>query len=264
MTAHVLFAGCSYTAGTGLANGKDDPDLWTNLLHKKYFADLEILNVARGGRSNAGIFQDTVKHLVSCTVKYAVVAWTSMPRYELELGFELYDTRQCFIPNAPSRNHGLNNISYDAGYLDGIRDRFTTLAHEVYEITNLVEYVNTIKQVARLTGTQVFFVNALCPWDENFFNRLENVLPSAYTQFTQKILQVETRDDNEVFALYDKMHKGFEVLGGIDAVDWLNLYQCLWSLKSDVNDDGVHPGKQSNLDFSQLLGQAVANNIRSI
>ena len=254
----VVYAGCSYTAGTGLAQEKHDPALWVNQLHSRFFPGLIKSNVAQGGRSNAGIFQDTVKNLVAGDVGYAVVAWTSMPRYELELGFELYDTRQCFIPNAPSRNHGLNGVTYDAKYLDNIRDRFTSLAHECYEIINLVEYTNTIKKLAQLTDTQVFFVNALCPWDHGFFTRLHNVLPDQYSQFTQKILQVNSRDDSEIFALYDKLHDAVNSRGGVNDADWLNLYDSLWSIKVDSNNDGVHPGTLSNLKFVETLSESLS------
>lgn len=264
MTTKVLYAGCSYTAGSGLFLEKEDPNLWVNQFHDKFFPNSLRLNVSRGGRSNAGIFQDTVKQLALGSISHAFVAWTSMPRYELELGLELYETRQCFIPNSPCSDHKLNNMVYNAKYLNNIRDRFTTLAHEYYEISNLIEYTNTIKSLAELTNSQVFFINAWCPWDLDFFALKHNVLPDQYTKYTQKLLQLETRDDTEVFALYDKMHNNFSQLGGINKDDWLNLYESFCSNKIDVNADGFHPGPKSNSIFVEILSESFKDKINLI
>jgi len=141
---YTLFAGCSYTAGSGFNLEKNEPNLWVNQLHNKFFSNTTQLNVSRGGRSNAGIFQDTVKAMLTYPVKHAIIEWTSMPRYELELGFETYSTRQSFIPNSICRDHNLHDINYTGSYLNSIKDRFTSLAHDCFEILNLLEYVNVI------------------------------------------------------------------------------------------------------------------------
>jgi hypothetical protein len=139
----VLFAGCSYVAGNGFTLGKEDPGLWVNLLHQNtQLKELELINSSMGGRSNSGIFQDAVWHLVQGNIDVAIVCWTCMPRYEMELGLETYATRSVFIPNSPQRDHNLHNITYSKEYLNKIRDQFTSLAHLHSEILNLVYYVN--------------------------------------------------------------------------------------------------------------------------
>jgi hypothetical protein len=251
---YTLFAGCSYTSGDGFELEKNEPGLWVNQLYHKCFSHTTQLNVGRGGRSNAGIFQDTVKTLLTYPVEYAIVEWTSMPRYELELGFETYPTRQYFTPNAQCRDHSLNDINYTSAYLTSICNRFTALAHDYYEISNLIEYVNTIVNLSKLTKTKVFFINGLCPWDHNFFNKKESALPSEYTVYTQKILNTCNRDDVEVFQLYNTMHDNFINLGGIHESLWLNLYSSMLTNKIDVNNDNVHPGiKSNNLYFESFF-----------
>ena len=256
---YTVYAGCSYTAGTGFALEKDDPDLWVNQLHNNLFSHTKQLNIGRSGRSNAGIFQDTLKTLTDYSVKYAIVEWTSVPRYELELGFELYTTRQVFVPHSPCHAVNTHSINYSSEYLNAIRDRFTTLAHDCYEISNLINYVNTILKVSKLTGTTVFFINGLCPWDQNFFVQKTDYLPDQYTKYTQKLLNTSTRDDDEVFQLYHKLHSNFDVDGGIHNDVWLNLYHSMRNQRIDVNQDQLHPGTQSNKlyveQFSKRLEQ---------
>lgn len=259
MTQYTLFSGCSYTAGSGFALEKNEPDLWVNQLHQQFFSDTTKLNVSIGARSNAGVFQDTITALVNHSVKYAVVEWTTMPRYELELGFELYSTKQAFIPGSPCRDHKLNQIQYTSKYLNSIRDRFTMLAHDCYEIFNVIKYTNTITKLANQTGTRVFFVNGLCPWDQDFFDKKINALPDQYTTYTQKLLNVSDRDDSEVFQLYNKLHKEFDDCGGVDKSTWLNLYSSMRNNRIDVNEDNIHPGIKSNQLYFESFSNSLSN-----
>jgi hypothetical protein len=255
---HVLFAGCSYTAGSGWELEHKDPNLWVNLLHqntqlKKY----NLLNPSIGGRSNAGIFSDAVYNLTHFDCEYAFVAWTSSPRYEMELGLEMYDTRHIIIPNAPSRQHNLNDCTYVPAYLNKIRDRVVSLVHPHYEILNLVCYVNSLIAIASLKNTKLFFINAICPWDQQYFTTLHNVLPSEYTAFTQEIINVVNRSDVECEQLYNKIHNQYYEMGGIQEKYWINLYDSLITQQIDVNSDGLHPGKKSNQLYYEKISQAL-------
>lgn len=254
-----LFAGCSYTDGAGFALGKDEPGLWVNLLHRnnEILNKTQLLNVSRAGVSNARIFQDTMFNLATVPdVKYVFVAWTSMPRYEISLGLETYETRQVFIANCEAREHNLHNITYPKKYLEKIRDRWISLANDHYEILNLVYYVNTIVHLCKQLDKQVFFVNAVCPWDDQYFERLENVLPNAYTEYTRQLLDVDTRDDEQIFKLYAKIHNEYADIGGIHHRHWLNLNHSMRSNRIDVNDDNVHPGLQSNRLYHEQLSNS--------
>lgn len=258
----VLFAGCSYVAGNGFELHKNDPGLWVNLLHQNtQLKNFELINASRGGRSNAGIFQDAVWHLAKGDIEIAFVCWTCMPRYELDLGLETYDTRSVFIPNSPQRDHNLNTISYSKKYLDNIRDRFTSLAHVHREIVNLVYYVNSLVNLAKLANAKIFFVNSRCQWDNNYFQKLENVLPDQYTEFTKKNLNVDTRCDEEIFEIYNKMHREYAEAGGIQESHWLNLYNSLRSQIIDTNNDNTHPGYQSNQLYYKQFSQALTQKL---
>lgn len=258
---YTLFSGCSLTAGSGFPKERDEPALWVNLLHSHLFPHTIKLNVGFGGRSNAGIFQDTVKGLLTHQVEYAIVQWTSTARYNLELGLELYNTSQHFIPNSPCRDHNLHNIKYTAQYLNSVRDRFTSLVHDSYEIINLLEYANSITKLAEKTNTRVFFINGVCPWDQHFFDRKTNVLPDQYTKYTQQLLNTETRDDDEIFKLYNKMHNQFDAVGGVNESNWLNLYNSMLDNRIDFNEDNSHPGVDSNRRYFEIFSNSLHNTL---
>ena len=259
-----IFCGCSYVEGTGFSQQKKEPNLWVNLLQgSEFLKDSELVNVGLAGRSNQGIFSDAVWHLVHDHYDYAFVCWTSVPRYEMELGLEEYVTRQVFIPNLQMHDHHLNDVVYDKGYLSKINDRFVSLAHPHFEIVQLLFYINSLIKLADLVGTKLFFINSMCPWDAGYFNKMENVLPEKYTDFTKKNLNVCNRDDDDVFRIYDKMHKEYASTGGINEHHWLNLYQSLRLLLIDTNEDGVHPGIKSNQIFGDFLKSRLKDKLQA-
>jgi hypothetical protein len=251
-----LFSGCSFTAGIGFELEKQEPGLWVNLLHKSVpeLAKTQLINISQGGQSNENIFASAVHSILhDRSIQYVFVAWTSVPRYEMSLGLELYATHHAFIPNSKYKDHNLHNIVYTSDYLSKINDRITTLAHPHYEIYKIVSYTNSLLALAKLSNIKIYFINAICPWDDNYFTILQNVLPSQYTKFTQELISTETRADAEIFALYNKIHNEYSQLGGIQAKHWLNLYSSMRNMRVDVNDNGTHPGLQSNQTYFQYF-----------
>jgi len=256
---YTVFSGCSFTAGAGFLLEKQEHNLWVNLLHQKLFSDTDLLNVGKNGRSNAGIFQDTVSALVSYPVKYAIVEWTSYPRFEIEPDFELSSTRRLFSKyNSPIGEFKTKSINYSGSYLDSLRTHYMTLIHDCHEILRIIEYINAILKLAQLTKTQVFFVNGLCHWDIGFFDKKTNCLPGQYTKYTQDLLCTSDRNKEESFLLYDKMHQNFNNAGGINQLLWLNLYEPMKNLRIDFNSDGHHPGIESNKLFFDLFSKELS------
>lgn len=262
--SYTLFSGCSYTYGDGFDLLNNQPELWVNLLHKNnpYLKTTQLLNVAMGGRSNAGIFQDTVWNLVNKDCKYAFVEWTSVPRYEFSVGLELYATRAMFSYNCPQRGHQLHDVVYSKSYLENIQDRFVTLIDLHQEICTLLYYINSLIKLAKLTKTELFFINAICPWDNNYFEKLTNVLPNSYTSFTKKLLDTKNRDDGQVFELYEKIHTEYQASGGIHPEYWVNLYQSMCNSRVDYNNDGAHPGIQSNQNYFESFNQYINSRLQ--
>ena len=267
----LVFTGCSVTAGNGwidIADSdeskkleyKDFPGLWTNLCATQIdqLKDLEVVNFGKGGASNTEIFKNTVEAIADHNSDIGILCcqWTGMPRYNFDIGLELWATREGLQRSARSK-HDVNlncGTTWSRKYLDDILDRFLVLHHLHGEIVKVVEYSSILQKLSQQLNIKLYFVNGLCPWDQNYFVKLSGVLPEEYTMFTKKeILNIDSRDDTDIFKLYEIMHNDYEKAGGIDPTQWVNLYDSMMANKIDVNYDTQHPGIKSNqLYFQQI------------
>lgn len=252
------------TSGVGLnkddveLDAKDHPNLWVNLSCKNIpeFKNLELLNLSKGGSSNQRIFNSVVEAISQYTdIDYIVCAWTSVPRYNFNIGFELYDTEEVFVPNRQQiRDHRLNQGIYTDKYLRDLSTRFLALHDLHYEIVYVLRYINIITNLIKHHGTKLININALGPWDKQFFNVLpDTASPLDYTKFTQELLNISNRDDEEILQLYQKQHEQYNSHGGIREHTWVNLYNSFFDEYVDTNYDGVHPGIESNQKYFQLV-----------
>jgi len=250
-----VFVGCSYTAGKGFELEKQQPELWVNLLHKRIpeINRTELINNGESGASNEKIFQNAVDSIVTFSPEYAFVQWTGSPRYNVNLGLETYQTNQYFSFDGHVHNHTLHSVSYSDSYLTNIRDRFLSLHHPHSGIVDIIKYTNILISLANLTGTRIFFINGLCPWDNNYFLKLTDTFPNNYTPYTKKLIETDTRDDSEAFLLYEKVHNDYAQAGSIQESHWVNLYNSFNQNKVDTNNDNTHPGIKSNQLYLSIL-----------
>ena len=275
MTKKLLFAGCSYTAGNGWTDTdpdesakievKDSPHLWVNLCHDRIdrLSQLDLINVGRGGASNTDIFQNTVRQMIAHgdNIDTVICQWTSGPRYNWNVGFELWNTSEGFTEKemlTQRRNHDINlnrGDHWPRDYIDDLTSRMMTLHHLHWEVLKVVDYANMIYCLAQqLQIPNVFFVNGLCIWDDNYFTKLQNAKPESYTEFTKKeILNIDTRDDADILELYNLAHQHYEEAGGVAHLPWINLYGSFHHRRIDTNFDNSHPGVESNLLYYNLI-----------
>lgn len=268
--AKVIFAGCSFTAGSGWnkldcqAADKLSPFLWVNLCHSKIdsLRNLELINIGIPGGSNIEIFQSVITSISDhgSDIDTVFCQWTAMPRYNWNAGFELWNTSECISSN--ERVHDLNlnrGDSWSREYINDLINRLRVVHHLHWEILKLIEYTNTItKLTKKLNISNVFFINGLCPWDNNYFDKLDGAKPEQYTSFTkEQILNIDSRSDEDIYKLYFLAHQQYQQAGGILENYWINLYESFLSKKVDVNLDNIHPGKKSN----QLYYQSVVNKL---
>lgn len=242
-----LFVGCSYTAGWRLPDEKLCPDLWCNQL----FPDHEVCNHAWHGASNEGIFYEVCKQLRLVHYDKIVVAWTAIPRYAFHLGLELWDTNSNLI----AQSVDVSGETVSAQYLKETGDRIRRYHNDHWDIVKLVEYTNVILELAQYHQQgSVYFVNALLPWCQDYFIKAPWSTPTDLDLYLQNMLQVECRDDQEVVALYKKIHHDYAAHGSINSLSWLNLYNSLDSIKIDtVSIDDSHPGVASQAVFVKKL-----------
>jgi hypothetical protein len=270
MNKKIVYAGCSFTAGTGFdetdlgRDCKEFPDLWVNLCSEniKLFKNLVPVNVAYAGASNSDIFEQVIKAFGDYSnIEYVICAWTSIPRInKIHVGFELYDTTAFWNKELTNRTHYLNGHTLTDSYIQNCLNRYVTLLHIHYEIVDLLRYVNMIKNIAK--DIKIININGLCPWDNDFFVRkVDNFYPSDLSKFTQKeILNCKNRDDEEIYKLYTLQHDNYDATGGVDPDSWVNLYDSFLKLKLDLNFDNSHPGIKSNQLYYNLVKQYVETN----
>lgn len=282
MSSTVIFAGCSFTAGNGWQDlspaqsskieCKDHENLWVNICHRSVpqLQTLQLVNVAQGGASNTDVFKTTVAAIAqhADSAKYVVCQWTSMPRYNFEVGFETWSTkasmRKYVLP--PTHNIDLNNgQSYSRAYIDDLLNRLLVLHHLHWEICKVVEYSAIISKLCSALGIEPVFVNGLCPWDQDYFVRkTHNFKPQELSSFVkQTIINIESRDDQEIFELYNRAHNDYQQAGGINHTHWLNLYDPWNSKAIDRNFDQQHPGIKSNQLFAEQVKTFFSNKFSS-
>ena len=266
----IIFAGCSFTSGTGFnkddvdIDHKESPDLWVNLCSTNIdlFKNLTSINVSHGGARNSDIFEQAIAALGTYDdIKYLICAWTSTHRLNnIEVGFELYSTTSFYHRESVNYTHYLNNQILDSKYIEDCISRYVALLHIQREIVNLLRYINMIKKIAK--NIKIININALCPWDDQFFvRRIDNFYASELTKFTQEeILNCSNRDDEEIYKLYNLQHDQYDAAGNIDQSSWVNLYNSFLNLLVDVNFDNMHPGIKSNQLYFNLVKKYIETN----
>ena len=273
LTKKVVFTGCSFTAGNGWKNVdlnnsgniecKDAPELWVNLCHSNIpkLQNLELENFSKMGSSNPEIFKQTVDAVAKFDnqIGYLFCQWTGMPRYNLNVGFELWNTSFNLHKRSSGNLYDINlnrGEKYSKKYLKDLLNRFLALHNIHEEIVKVVQYTTILSKLCNNLGIKIYFINGLCPWDQDYFVRLSGpeTLPEDYTVFTKEtILNITNRSDEDIFKLYNIMHNDYEQAGGIDSTQWVNLYNSMACNKIDTNYDTLHPGTKSNqLYFQQI------------
>ena len=252
----VLLSGCSFSAGVGLsktlvnndtqyAECKDSANLWINLMYDN------VDNIARGGNSNLRIFQMATTALLEKSYDIALIQWTSFMRHEWSAGFETWDTTVRSILGSTSKSVNLHNQNLSSDYIQDRVDNFFVLEHAHYRIVQLLEYMNILCRIAKITKTEIFFINGLCWWDNNFFEKIDYKLPSETTKYTQELLDLPNHSDDEYAKLYAQMHSDYTFAGGIHKSRWLNLYDSMQSNIIDKAYDDAHAGIETNKLYAQ-------------
>jgi hypothetical protein len=263
MTTYSIFTGCSYTEGIGLADKSKDTDLWVNIVHPLLPGNTQVLNLGKGESSNLEIFHSSIDAVLSHKCQYLFVQWTKLLRYRLNPGVETHDTSINFVDDVThnvTHSVAVNpDIKYSESYIASIKNRFFDLHHPHYEIIKIIEYSCLIKKLCDRLGVTVWFVNGILPWDADYFVHLQNLdrLPSDTTPYTQQRLNAVSRDDDEYFLLYDKIHSEYKILESVKQ-NWLNLYSSFCDcFYLDQGLDDLHPGIKSNRAFAQHLVEKI-------
>lgn len=257
----ILVAGCSMANGHSLKGMKiqdvNDPLIWPNLL-SRHFARPEVHNLSVSGFNNHSIFIETMSALIKHHYDVVIVSWSQLGRINLRVGLELYSTL--------SKLNDHDDINLNPGvqisnkWLNSIGDNLRKIQNDHWLLLDLVKYVNTLYHLqATVRGSDIFFVNSMMDFlPLGYFEKKEYATPSELDTYTQELLNVNSRDDDEIRKLYCMIHNQYESYGGIQSQAWLNLYHSLQSLQIDnAQPKDQHPGYQSQKLFAEYLVEKI-------
>ena len=260
MTKKVLVSGCSFTVGCGLDGEKNNPNLWVNQL----FDSSIVKNIALAGRNNHSIFVNTIGELMNYDYDLVIVAWSVIPRFNFNVGLETYETLTRLTGDY---DININNyITFKKEWLKKIGDSLLKIHNDHWDIVSLISYVNALIKIHEIENTnkQIFFINTYGPWSDNFFEYKKLNQPNDLSDYEKYLLDVETRDDNEIFDLYNKIHNDYQKYGGIKQCHWLNLYNSFEKMKVDnASTIDLHPGIKSQELYSKYLKSILSTNLNS-
>ena len=257
-TKKALVVGCSLTSGHMMAAGQDDPDharLWANQLLSK-LDDFKIINRSKTGVNNHWIFMEAMSALTQDHYDLVLIQWTGLGRIFLPAGLELYDT---YTTMANGLDINLVNRSTLPGkWLQDLGNRLRSFSNLHWDILDIVRYVNILIQIQQLKKSKICFVDSGIQWNPGYFEKKSIASPAELSKFEKHILEVDHRDDSEIFNLYHKIHNQYQEYGNIQTDNWLNLYQPHKSWKVDtIAPDDDHPGWLSQDILAQCLWPAL-------
>ena len=255
----ILIVGCSYTAGFGLPNEKNNPNIWASQLARKLKAST-VSNVSVSGANNQWIFLETMSELIKDSYDLVLVQWSAIPRYKFQVGLELYSVDSLL-------NQDVNlvaNQTITKEWLLGLKSRLLKIHNDHWDLLDLVKYVNTLIEIQVTSRHKhIFFINGLCPWPDRYFVKKSVSVPTELDKFTCNLLQADLRDDVETFQLYDMIHDHYSKYGTIQENRWLNLYQSMDQLKVDtISATDTHPGINSQNIFAEYFYQQIQQKIK--
>lgn len=251
---NILVVGCSFAKGAGLVAEDLDPKLWVNQLCDKIWPNSNVTNLAKNGANNNWIFHETMSALLLNDYDIVIVEWTAIPRFNIKVGLELYYVESLLTPDASDININ-NGVTVTNKWLNSLGDNLRKIHNDHWDILDLVKYINVILQIHK---GKTFFVNGLAPWGSQYFTKKQIQVPSELSAFEQNMFSFNTRDDDEVFALYEMVHNQYNQYGGIHQEHWLNLYNSLLSMQvDDASETDCHPGYASQDIFTEFLSSQI-------
>ena len=250
----ILISGCSFSAGFGMLGECYDEKNWPNLLANK-LGVTNITNVAKTAANNHWIFLETISAMLQDNYDLILVQWSAIPRYKFKVGLELYSVDTMLMNDV----NIVGKETVKKEWLMEIKNRLLKIHNDHWDILDLVKYVNVLIELqVRSRQGKIFFINGIGPWPDDYFSKKQINLPSDLDHFTRNLLQVDMRDDDEIFKLYDMIHEQYVQYGRIQEQYWLNLYQPMTQLQVDtIKQNDQHPGYQSQIIFADYFAEQI-------
>ena len=248
----ILYNGCSFPYGTGLVAPEE---CVCNIVSKELNA--EFVNNSIPGFDNYSIFLNTLLEISKNHYNLIFVFFTSWPRIRFYPELERPQGYP-YIGSNPTQMDWMKTLKTNEGLniknLQDLHQALLMLNHEWHLLMEVVRYVNILS-----TYPNVKFINSICHWDTGFFEQFKTLkdkefLPNELTEYTQFILNVSNREDNQINDLFQNiMINAYTKAGNIQADKWVNLYDPWKNNKIDTGIDNRHPGTKSHQWMAQQI-----------
>ena len=238
------FIGCSLTVGEGLEFEKTDPNNYTNIVVKKYLAN--VLNLAKKGNSNYNIFITALNEILFNTPDKIFVQWSGLKRLWLYPG---PDT-ELFLSHTVDEDYTYRDVLYKKKHLQKFTDDYHILAHDYNNLLTIINYSNILTELSK-NKTQLIFINGLIPWTEDF-SKLGTVTnyDKQLSDYTKSIIEFDTRDDADIQQFLFKLEKEFNSL---DRTLWVNMFDSMRANCIDAENENFHPGPKSHALYAEMI-----------
>lgn len=258
----ILVNGCSISFGEGLeGNYRNKNHFFNVFLDQVCPGKKEITNISSVGQGNQKTFFSTVNSMLNDDFDMVLIGWTSYPRYEFFFDFGIWpDQGQIKISASQNDN------SYHSDRVSVTNKNITLLqkqllkTHDHYHIIDILNYCRILNQLHK----KVYHINVIVPWSQDYFSEKSVDLPSDLDSYTQQLLGMDTRTDEEIRQCYKKMHEEYQRAVGDSATTfwsrWINLYQGIKHFQSDLGTDLSHPGPGTHLSFGDYLAKEFEKN----
>lgn len=214
MAVKIYTVGCSITAGAGFVLGKQDPEIYPNLLAARYTATC--MNDAEGGASNFKIFLRAAKAMIDLTADVYVIQWSAVHRH--------------WMYPAPNQGVFVGTPSESDQHKQFVT-QFQRLNHDYGNVMNVIDFTRILQQQARTKPCAICFVNGLMDWTHDLLDRTQQ---SDYArQLFSGLDHAQTQDHADRLA------------DNLELVDW-DVWANAWnSVANSMIDHAAldhHPG----------------------
>jgi hypothetical protein len=194
------FIGCSFTVGEGLEFEKLDADNYTNIVVKRYSAN--VLNLAKKGNSNYNIFITALTEILFNTPDKIFIQWSALNRMWLYPG----PNTELTVSHTINNDYVYRDIVYEKKELQKFADTYHILNHDYNNLLTLINYSNILTELSK-NKTQLIFINGLVPWTEDIadISALSN-MAERLSEYTKEILEFNYRDDTELTDIFTTLN----------------------------------------------------------
>lgn len=242
---NVCFNGCSFTVGEGFLIEDRDNYIYTCLVSNRF--NFNSTNIARGGSSNFTIFMRSAEAIMSNKYKIVFTQWSALNRLWLSPGPDVH----YFTNDSKFPDFKYGNIYISPNEKNKFNDTLLILNHDYQNIIELIDYNKILNQLATLNKTVLISINGLVPWQNDLITTIDNNnLEKSLSNYTKKILDFDTRDDDEIVTYFTKLQEKFIEL---DQSKWVNLFNSFQANITDLGPKGHHPGVNSHRWMSDQI-----------